>query len=86
MAERRAQQVLHEPASQWQFLRAGPSASPARPLARSLSGGTLPAEDGKGLEALVRYMMRPPVSLSRRGFTPGSHEVVYARKGGHDEP
>jgi Putative transposase len=35
---------------------------------------------------LVRYMMRAPVSLSRLRFTPGSHEVVYARKGGHDEP
>jgi hypothetical protein len=33
-----------------------------------------------------RDMMRPPVSLSRLRFTPGSHEVVYARKGGHDEP
>ena len=44
------------------------------------------AEDSRGLEALVRYMMRPPVSLSRLSFTPGSHEVVYARKGGHDEP
>jgi Putative transposase len=31
-------------------------------------------------------MMRPPVSLSRLRFTPGWHEVVYARKGGHDEP
>ena len=31
-------------------------------------------------------MMRPPVSLSRLRFTPGSHEVVYARKNGHDEP
>jgi Putative transposase len=31
-------------------------------------------------------MMRPPVSLSRLRFTPGSHEVVYAGKGGHDEP
>jgi len=30
-------------------------------------------------------MMRPPVSLSRLSFTPGSHEVVYTRKGGHDE-
>jgi len=28
----------------------------------------------------------PPVSLSRLRFTPGSHEVVYARKGGHGEP
>jgi hypothetical protein len=38
------------------------------------------------VEALVRYMMRPPVSLSRLRFTPGSHEFVSARKGGHDEP
>ena len=29
-------------------------------------------------------MMRP-VSLSRLRFTPGSHEVVYAGKAGHDE-
>jgi hypothetical protein len=35
-------------------------------------------------EALVRYMMRSPVSLSRLRFTPGSKGVVYARKGGHD--
>ena len=42
--------------------------------------------EGREFEALVRYMMRPPVSLSRLRFTPGSHEVVYALKGGHDEP
>ncbi len=45
----------------------------------------VPAGDGQGLEALVRYMMRSPVSLCRLRFTPGSHEVVYAHKGGHDE-
>jgi len=42
--------------------------------------------NGREFEALVRYMMRPPVSLSRLRFTPGSHEVAYAHKGGHDEP
>jgi len=36
----------------------------------------VPAGDSQGLEALVRYMMRSPVSLSRLRFTPGSHEVV----------
>ena len=46
----------------------------------------VPPGDGPGLEALVRYMMRPPVSLSRLSFAPGSYEVVYARKGGHDKP
>ena len=40
--------------------------------------------DGREFEPLVRYMMRPPVSLARLHFTPGSHEVVS--KGGHDEP
>ena len=40
--------------------------------------------DGRGFEALVRYMMRCPVSLKRLRFTPGSPEVVYTRKGSHD--
>jgi len=35
------------------------------------------AEDSQAPEALVPYMMRPPVSLSRLRFTQGSHEVVY---------
>jgi len=41
--------------------------------------------DGREFEALVRYMMRPPVSLSRLHFTPGSHEVVYLPKAGQDD-
>ena len=41
--------------------------------------------EGREFEALVRYMMRPPVSLSRLHFTPGSHEVVYLPKAGHDD-
>jgi hypothetical protein len=41
--------------------------------------------DGREFEALVRYMMRPPVSLSRLHFTAGSHEVIYVPKGGHDD-
>ena len=45
----------------------------------------VPAGESQGLEALVRYMMRSPVSLSRLRFTPGSPEVVYLHKGGHDE-
>ena len=32
--------------------------------------------DQREFEALVRYMMRPPVSLGRLHFTPGSHEVL----------
>ncbi len=40
--------------------------------------------DGRGFEALVRYMSRSPVSLKRLRFAPGSKEVVYTRKGGHD--
>ena len=42
--------------------------------------------DGREFEALVRFMMRPPVSLSRLHFTPGSHEVLSVPKGAHDEP
>jgi hypothetical protein len=40
--------------------------------------------DSRDFEALVRYTMRSPVSLTRLRFTPGAKEVVYARKGGHD--
>jgi len=40
--------------------------------------------DGREFEALVRQMMRPPVSRYRLHFTPGSHEVAYVPKGGHD--
>ena len=40
--------------------------------------------DGRDFEALMRYMMRSPVSLSRLRFTTGAKEVVYTRKGGHD--
>jgi hypothetical protein len=42
--------------------------------------------DGRDFEALVRYMMRSPVSLRRLRFIPGAKEVVYTRKGGHDAP
>jgi hypothetical protein len=40
--------------------------------------------DTRDVEALVRYMMRSPVSLSRLRLTPGGKEVVCTRKGGHD--
>lgn len=40
--------------------------------------------DGRDFEALVRYMMRSPISLFRLRFTPGGKQVVYTRKGGHD--
>jgi hypothetical protein len=43
------------------------------------------SREGREFEALVRYMMRPPVSLARLHFTPGSHEVVYVPKPGHDD-
>ena len=41
-------------------------------------------DDGRDFEALVRYMMRSPVSLCRLRFTPGGKQVVYTRKGGQD--
>ena len=42
--------------------------------------------DGRDFDALVRYMMRSPVSLTRLRLTPGAEEVVFARKGGHEGP
>jgi hypothetical protein len=40
--------------------------------------------DQREFFALVRYMMRPAVSLVRLHFTPGSKEVLYVPKAGHD--
>ena len=37
-------------------------------------------EDGPGLERLARYLLRPPVSLERMHWDPGSDEVAYRRK------
>ena len=46
---------------------------------------TVPAGDGRALEALARYCARNPVSLERLRFTPGSTTVTYLpRRGGHD--
>jgi hypothetical protein len=38
--------------------------------------------DGRDFEALARYMVRSPVSLSRLRFTPSLEQLVYPRKGG----
>jgi Putative transposase len=40
--------------------------------------------DQREFFALVRYRMRPAVSLVRLHFTPGSKEVLYVPKAGHD--
>ena len=53
-------------------------------LLRAQSGVFAHPGDGRDFEALVRYMMRSPVSLARLRFSPGAKEVVYTRKGGHD--
>ncbi len=42
------------------------------------------AGDASGLEALARYLMCSPVSLSRMQLDAGRGEVVYAHKNGHD--
>ncbi len=42
------------------------------------------AGDTRGLEALARYLMRSPLSLTRMQFAPDPGEVIYARKNGHD--
>ena len=40
-------------------------------------------EDGRAVERLARYIMRPPISLERIRWS-GDDEVLYRPKGGHD--
>jgi len=40
-------------------------------------------EDGRAVERLARYVMRPPISLERIGWS-GDGEVLYRPKGGDD--
>jgi hypothetical protein len=42
--------------------------------------------DGRSVEALIRYMMRPPVSLARLKLLPGSDQVLHFPKGSGDDP
>ena len=47
----------------------------------------LPPGDHKAVEALVRYMARPPVSLARLRLLPGKEQVLHFPKtGGGDDP
>jgi hypothetical protein len=43
-------------------------------------------DDSDGLEALVRYLMRPPVSLARLRLLPGGRDVLHLPKGNGDDP
>ena len=38
-------------------------------------------EDGKSMEQVARYILRPPLSLERLKYSEGDNEVVYRRKG-----
>jgi len=42
-------------------------------------------EDQSAVERLVRYIMRPPISLDRMSWD-GEGEVRYSRKRGHESP
>ncbi len=44
------------------------------------------AHDNDALEALVRYLMRPPVSLARLRLLPGGQDVLHFPKGKGDDP
>jgi hypothetical protein len=46
---------------------------------------TVPAGDGRGLEALARYCLRNPVSLTRLRFAPGAPTATYLPRDGHDD-
>ena len=45
---------------------------------------TVPAGDGRALEALARYCLRNPVSLTRLRRDPGSETATYLLRDGHD--
>src|SRR5918996_4695201 len=42
--------------------------------------------DHQAVEALTRYMMRPPVSLARLRLLPGQDQVLHFPKGSGDDP
>ena len=46
---------------------------------------TVPAGDGRALEALARYCLQSPVSLARLRWTPGSETATYLPRDGHDD-
>ena len=46
---------------------------------------TVPAGDGRALEALARYCLRNPVSLARLRWVPGSETATYLPRDGHDD-
>src|ERR1019366_909054 len=45
---------------------------------------TVAAGDGRALEALARYCLRNPVSLTRLRWEPGSQTATYRPRAGHD--
>jgi hypothetical protein len=49
------------------------------------NSATVPAGDGRALEALVRYCLQSPVSLARLRWDPGSQTATYLPRDGHDE-
>src|ERR1035437_4471213 len=46
---------------------------------------TVPAGDGRALEALARYCLRNPVSLARLRWVTGSAPATYQPRVGHDD-
>ena len=43
-------------------------------------------EDGRAMERMARYMLRPPLSLARMKYPDGADKVVYARKTSNGQP
>jgi hypothetical protein len=43
-------------------------------------------EDGRAMERMARYILRPPLSLERMQYSDGADKVVYARKGSNGRP
>ena len=43
-------------------------------------------EDGKSIERMARYILKPPLSLARMKYADGADEVVYERKPSNGRP
>ena len=43
-------------------------------------------EDGKSMERMAGYILKPPLSLARMTYADGADEVVYERKGSKGQP
>lgn len=61
-------------------------ANGANPTEKSHNSVYVPPSDQQTVEALVRYMTRPPGSLAHLRLLPGKDQVLHFPKAGGDDP